>query len=290
MSQRASLIITEQLSGRTVGEVLPKFFSLSKRAITRLKQHPLGILVNNAHVTVRYVLKKGDCLSVLLKPEETPSNIIPKKMALAIVYEDDDFLAVNKPPDMPMYPNFHYAQQNLASGVLYYFGTLGISQVFRPISRLDKDTSGIVLLAKNAYIQHQFTSVYTKKTYLALAEGIIASAGQIELPIRRETEGTMRRIVADDGKYAKTVYMPLSIIEGNTLLQVELLTGRTHQIRVHLCYSGHPLLGDKLYDGDTSLWKRQALHAWRLEFVHPLTKKMIRLLSPFEELRRYYGK
>ena len=210
---------------------------------------------------------------------------MPWAKPLDIAYEDEALLAVCKPAGLPLYPRFAGEVENLASAVLAHWQSGGGPAVFRPLSRLDKDTSGLVVMAKSAPILQKMQKQTLVKTYLALASGDIASDGVIEAPIGRG-EGA-KRCVCAQGKYARTRYEVLKRLGDATLLQVGLDTGRTHQIRVHLAYLGHPLLGDALYGGDCQLWPGQALHAWQLKLTHPVSGEALMFTCPFTRLAHY---
>lgn len=283
-----TLTITKDLANQKIREILTEQFKLSQKGITRLKQSPHGILINGHRVTVRHKVQTNDVLAILVNVPETPSTIVPRMMKLTIVYEDEAVLALDKPAHLPLYPRFQNDDQNLASGVLAYFAHQQGPKVFRPVGRLDKNTSGLVLIAKTADVQHWLSLQQLEKTYLALAGGMITHEGKIEAPIGRYTSTDKRRVVMPEGKYACTFYQPVAEICDNTLLKLSLATGRTHQIRVHCQFIGHPLLGDDLYGGDCTLWHRQALHLEKLSFIQPLTKEKISLQQPFTELIEKY--
>ena len=279
--ERLEQQVTAREAGWPLGRFLLEQMDISKRQITRLKPFADGLWVNGQRVTVRYPLQVGDRVSVRLEAQAA-SPIVPWEQPLAIVHEDEALLVVHKPAGQPTYPRFAGDTDNLASGVLAHWQAQGGPAVFRPMLRLDKGTSGLVLMAKNAYIQHQLQQNPPVKTYLALAGGDLALDGVIEAPLGRG-EGT-RRAVRADGKYARTAYQVLKRLGDRTLLAVRLDTGRTHQIRVHLAYIGHPLLGDGLYGGDCGIWQTQALHAWRMRLCHPLSGESVAWQCPFERL------
>ena len=279
--ERLEQQVTAQEAGWPLGRFLLERMALSKRQITRLKQFNDGLWVNGERATVRHPLKADDTVSVRLE-DRAASPIVPWSQPLDIIDEDEALLVVHKPAGQPIYPRFAGDTDNLASGVLAYWQTKAGPAVFRPLLRLDKGTSGLVLVAKNAYVQHKLQLEAPVKTYLALAGGDLAQDGVIEAPLGRG-EGT-KRVVRADGKYARTAYQVLKRWGDRTLLAVRLDTGRTHQIRVHLAFIGHPLLGDALYGGDCRIWQTQALHAWRVRLRHPLSGENVQWQCPFERL------
>ena len=210
--------------------------------------------------------------------------MVSSDLPLDIIDEDEALLVVHKSAGQPIYPRFAGDTDNLASGVLAYWQTKAGPAVFRPLLRLDKGTSGLVLVAKNAYVQHKLQLEAPVKTYLALAGGDLAQDGVIEAPLGRG-EGT-KRVVRADGKYARTAYQVLKRWGDRTLLAVRLDTGRTHQIRVHLAFIGHPLLGDSVYGPKKCPFPKlegQTLHAMILGFVHPRTGEYIETSAPLPE-------
>lgn len=283
MRKTLDYFVQEAESGKRVDALLVGVFGLSRRAITGLKQVQNGIMCNGQKVTVRHIVESGDHLQALVsdQPEQILS-VAPVAMQLDILYEDQDYLAVNKPWGMPVHPSIAHGMDSLGNGVMHYLLAKGEASTYRPITRLDKDTSGIVLIAKSGYAQSQLSSERMCKTYLAWVGGTVPREGKIELPIAREVVGGIKRCVRSDGKYACTEYRVLERAAGNSLVLVGLKTGRTHQIRVHFAHLGYPLLGDRLYGGDCSSWQRQALHAYKLSFEQPLTKVQVEIVSNFK--------
>ncbi|SDF81461.1 RluA family pseudouridine synthase [Sporolituus thermophilus] len=212
------------------------------------------------------------------------SRITPLKMPLHIVYEDDFLLIVNKPAGLLVHPTTAPAEPTLAHGILYYLQSKGAFGAFHPIHRLDRNTSGLVAIAKHPHIQHALSgggAKGLKRLYLAVVTGIPSPLiGKIDAPVGRQPNSIIKRMVRADGQPAITLYRVLSTFSTASLVELELLTGRTHQIRVHMSHIGHPLLGDDLYGGATDLIRRQALHAASLSFRHPATGKVLMLTSP----------
>ena len=269
--------IAPQYDGVNVTTVLKQHFKMSTNLIKDLKKYEDGLRLNGAHVrTVDYV-RTGDILTVTLR-DGASENIIPKNIPLDIVYEDEDILVLNKPPHMPTHPSMGNYENSLANGVMYYFQSKGEDRVFRAVNRLDKDTSGLMAVAKNAYIHARLgEEIQTKelgRRYKCIVCGDIVSDGTVNAPIRRADGSVINRIVAPDGQRAVTHYKVIERYGEYTLLEMELETGRTHQIRVHMAHIGHPLVGDWLYGTENhNLVQRQMLHSCYLRFIHPVSRR-----------------
>lgn len=264
-------------------DILYNKLLLSHSLVVRLK-HQRRIKVNGYPALTNYRIQAGDFITIDMDFTEE-NKIIPESIPLDIVYEDTDFLVVNKPAGMSTHPSRLGDTGTLANAVTYYWQGLGRNTRFRPINRLDKDTSGLVLIG-NSQFAHQ--AIFKQKTgriiergYTALVEGAMAKDEvRINQPIARLDEKKRRRIVHPDGHPAVTHYKVLDKYPGHTLLSLRLETGRTHQIRVHLSFLGHPVCGDLLYGYASPLIDRQALHADRLCFIHPRSGKEVILDIP----------
>ena len=270
-------------NGQKIANILRNQLNISSRLLNKLKMNE-KILVNNIPVFSNYIVKTGDFITVLIDFEEV-DYIAPEEMNLDIIYEDEYLLVVNKPAGIVVHPSSYHLDNTLANGVKYY---LNNKKKIRPINRLDRDTSGIVMFAKNEYVQECFQNKSDyKKEYLAIVNGIVnQDKGTINKPIARKSGSIMEREVNyEEGQIAITHYDVLERFneDGYTLVHIELETGRTHQIRVHFKSEGHTLLGDDLYGAPSELINRQALHAWKISFVHPITKEEIRLEAPVPE-------
>jgi len=281
-------IIEAEHQGKPLLDYLRRTLGLSRGELTALKQRENGILLNGRHVTVRAILSEGDILVLDRADGQHSEGILPRPLPVAILYEDEDVIAVNKPAGMPTHPSHDHQEDTLANGLSYLFYQRGVPFVFRAVNRLDRDTSGVVLVAKNrgaAFTLSRAMSVgQIAKGYLAVVVGTVTEGGTVEKAIRRRAESLMERIVCplDEGQYAKTVYEPISTQNGLSLLSVLPETGRTHQIRVHLASEGYPICGDTLY-GDpagSSHIGRQALHALSLTFPRPSDGHPITVTAP----------
>jgi len=205
-------------------------------------------------------------------------------MELNICYEDDDILVVNKEAGVVVHPTAGHPENTLANGIAWYYAKKKIKASIRPVNRLDKDTSGLVIFAKNPFMQNYLQIVSPmKKLYVAIVQGNLEEKGTIDLPICRKPGSTIERMVSDDGDRAVTDFFVLKRSEKLSFVKLELKTGRTHQIRVHLSHIGHPIIGDTLYGSDTSYIKRQALHAYRITFRQPFIDKCISIYAPVPE-------
>ncbi|WP_306471874.1 RluA family pseudouridine synthase [Bacillus sp. AFS015802] len=266
------------------GKLMREFLidqKLSKRTLTAVKFDGGSITINGNEENVRYPLSEGDVLQVRF-PEEKPSEtLIAEETPLSVVYEDADVLVVDKPWGMKTIPTKEEPTGSLANAILGYFTQKGISSTVHIVTRLDKDTSGLVLVAKHRHVHHLFSLQQKgreiKRTYEAFAEGVMNEFGMIEEPIGRKSDSIIEREVREDGQYALTHYRVKKQFSEFSHVELKLATGRTHQIRVHLSFIGHPLAGDDLYGGSIELIGRQALHCKKLHFFHPITKEWLEL-------------
>lgn len=264
--------------------VLKEQFLLSDRLITKLKKAN-KIYLNDLQTYTKKSLTVGDTVSVLIDFEEDNSNIVASNIPLNIIYEDDYLLVLNKPANIAIHPSILHFDNSLSNGVKFYFDKLGLKKKIRIVNRLDRNTSGIVVFAKNEYIQEclikQMKTKELKKEYLAIAKGILESkSGTLNFPIARKEGSIIERTVSSDGDSAITHYDVVKEFNNLSLVHIVLETGRTHQIRVHFSHIGHPILGDTLYGSPSELINRQALHSYKLTFIHPVTKKVLSLEAP----------
>lgn len=301
MTRHFSYTITESDSNKTIDRFL-RSKGFTHQSITELKRQERSILIGDEWMHTSYILKCGDTLDICLSETTTSENIIPIDIPLNIIYEDDDILVINKPARMPIHPSLNHYENTLANAVVHYYTSQGDNFVFRCINRLDRDTTGLTIIAKNlvsaGILSDMMTRREIKREYLAVVEGHPESTdGTIDAPIARIDDSMITRCVDyDRGERAITHYHIEKAADDFSLLRLWLETGRTHQIRVHMSHIGHPLLGDFIYnpkydaadyvnrpDGVIKpgvLIARQALHAYRLLFNHPITGKSMELIAP----------
>lgn len=268
---------------KNINEILSLEFKISTRLKNKLIRKNM-ILLNGCPCDTRTSVKIGDNLIIDFNYEEDNSNIIPSEFNIDIVYEDDWLLVVNKPAGIAIHPSILHFDNSLSNVVRFYFDKIGLNKKIRPVNRLDKDTSGLVIFAKCEYIQEclslQMQKGILKKEYLCLASGQFdKKQGTIDLPIARKEKSIIERCIDKKGKQAITHYKVLKEFKNYSLVKCILETGRTHQIRLHMSSIGHPLLGDTLYGTTSSLISRQALHSYKIKFIHPITKKEIELIA-----------
>ncbi|GFR38582.1 RNA pseudouridine synthase [Insulibacter thermoxylanivorax] len=271
--------------------ILRQRLQVSRRLMTKLKFIEGGITVNGARLYMDAKLKPGDVVELRL-PVETSETIEPQPMELDILYEDDYLLAVNKPAGIIVHPTLGHDRDTLANGVMYYWQQRGESYRFRPVHRLDEETSGVVVIAKNAYvherISQQLQEHTVQKIYIAYVHGILErSSDVISAPIDRDPENPHIRIVTESGYPAVTAYEVLRTFAHASQVRLSLKTGRTHQIRVHMRWLGHPLIGDRMYalpeyddEPYRALLPGQALHAQKIVLRHPIHDEDIQIEAP----------
>ncbi len=287
MIRKLEYLIEPAYAGSTV-EYYLKSKGYSHGCIVHLKKTEAGIKRNGVWAYVNEKLETGDCLETVFVEEEASENIVETEMALDIVYEDEDILVINKAADTPIHPSQGNYENSLANGVAHYFKEQGESFVFRCINRLDRDTTGLVVIAKNmlsgAVLSQAMVKREIHRTYLAVVKGVLPDSGVINAPIGRKEGSTIERCVDyENGESAVTHYRCVKKNEKYSLAEIWLETGRTHQIRVHMNAIGHPLPGDFLYHNDQSEIGRQALHSWKLEFMHPIKGELMRFEQPLPE-------
>ena len=279
--------ITENEQGTTVLDFLRKK-GFSRHILSSMKADKEALTRNSQRIGGREQLLAGDHFRVRLLETVDSDGIVPVSMPLSILYEDEDILVINKPADMPVHPSIGNYTNTLANGVAAYLDAKDEHSPFRCINRLDRDTSGALILAKNAFsaavLSTQMRNRQIRRTYLAVVEGITPPNGTISAPISRVDDSVIERHVDFlHGEPAVTHYERLETKNEYSLLEIHLETGRTHQIRVHMGYIGHPLPADYLYHPKYDCFKRQPLHSLQLEFRHPVTDKSMCLLAPVPE-------
>ncbi|MFI3212450.1 MAG: RluA family pseudouridine synthase [Eubacteriales bacterium] len=266
-------------------ETFLKKKGLSSKLIIKLKKAPNGITLHDTLIYTTQKLSAGDVITLTLPLEQSSENIVATDLPFPIVYEDEDILVINKPANMPIHPSQGNYKNTLANAAAFYFQSKNQSFVYRAINRLDRDTTGLLILAKNpfsaCFLSASMKNKQIKREYLAIVKGTIEEADTIYAPISRVDDSTIERMVDwIYGELAITHYKPLSYRNGLSLLSVTLDTGRTHQIRVHFAYINHPLLGDFLYYPDFSKINRQSLHSHKISFPHPITGSQMEFVCP----------
>jgi len=289
--------IEEQDAGRTVLSFL-KSKGYSARVLGGMKRNPYGITIGRKKVTVQKQLKKGDLLTVRIANRESQvdnEHIIPVEIPLTVLYEDEDVMVLDKPPHLAVHPTLGNRGATLAGAVAYYMKSQNREFVFRPIHRLDKDTSGAILLGKNAHsagvLGEALKQKKIRRTYLAILQGTLPQTqGTVDAPIARRPGSVLGREVNLQGEPAVTHYKVLGQNKGYSLVALKLETGRTHQIRVHMAYLGAPVAGDFLYGTEDPALGRHALHSASLQFTQPVTGQELRFTCPLPPQLQAYLK
>ena len=292
--EKFTFVLSEEEAGIPLKKVIKAKYHFSSRLMTKIKYQDL-LMLNGVPVPGYKTGNTGDTVTVSI-PDEI-SHFEPQDIPLDIIYEDEDLLVINKQPGVTCHPTKGHKDQTIANGAMKYMQDTGQSFKIRFINRLDMDTSGILLLGKNSFVQaeliKQMDNDITEKKYIALVSGIIEEDEfLVDLPIGRPLPGTVNRMVVSpdspDGYPSKTKVKVLHrFTESNvckaTLVELRLLTGRTHQIRVHMSHLGHPLLGDDLYGGPKDVFSRQALHAYYFSCIHPVKKEKMEFFAPLPQ-------
>ncbi len=293
MERILTYTIGDSADGWTILQFL-KENHYSHSVIVQLKKTKNGILINDTWTYVSHVLKKGELLTVRLKelPAQEQADtgthpLLPERLPIDVRYEDEDLLVVNKPSGMPTHPSLGHDHHTLANAIAYHALQRQEAYPFRCINRLDRDTSGLAIIAKNAYsscyLYEQMRERRIQRTYYAIAEGITPKKGTIDAPIARQKDTILARTVDPSGDRAVTHFQTLAYQNGLSFVRLWLETGRTHQIRVHMRHIGHPLIGDFLYHPTDSRMGRQALHAGKLSLTHPVTGQKLCFSAPLPE-------
>ncbi len=280
--------ITAAEEGRKIGDFLREK-GYSRHLLRQLKETEDGLLRNAQPTFTTVALKAGDRIRVrLLEKAEGSEAIMPAPLPFEIVYEDEDLLVVNKPADMPIHPSFQNHGNTLADALTWHYQQHGEDFVYRCINRLDRDTTGLLIVAKHLLSASILSDMVGKREihreYLAIVKGIPPENGTISAPIgRKKGSAILREVNFETGEPAVTHFARLEIRNGLSLVSLKLETGRTHQIRVHMSYIGCPLIGDYLYYPECSRISRQALHSHHLSFLHPITGKALSFTAPLPE-------
>jgi 23S rRNA pseudouridine1911/1915/1917 synthase len=293
--------IPAEEDGWILKTILQKRMFISRSLLSRLKQTEQGIMLNGERVYISVRVAVGDRVEVRME-QEISTDIVPQDIPLDIIHEDEHLLILNKPSGIIVHPTHGHYMNTLANGVVYYWQQSGQNIRFRPIHRLDQETSGVLAIAKNPYV-HQWVSEQmiaqtTKKEYVAIVYGsVLEDQGTIDAPIDRNPDSPHLRIVLEAGYPSVTHYKVVQRYTDVTQVRIWLDTGRTHQIRVHMRSIGHPLIGDKLYltnEAGQDLFikdptlERHALHAEKLGFTHPATKQWIEFIAKLPEDMVHY--
>ncbi len=290
MERTLNWTVDEQYSGMKIEEFL-RLHGCSHHVLTHLKRTERGICRNGEWAYATSRITPGDIIQIHLIENESSENIVPSALPLDIVYEDEDLMVINKNSDTPIHPSINNYDNTLANAVMHYFAQQDLPFVYRCINRLDRDTSGLLIIAKNmlsgAVLSQMSAERLIHREYLAITEGLLPESGTIDAPIARlEGSAIMRCVDLEHGERAVTHFHRVACVSSAqnqqmlSLASVHLETGRTHQIRIHMKYIGHPLIGDFLYNPDNrDLIGRQALHSHRLCFSHPITGKSMSFTS-----------
>ncbi len=283
MGNVISIEIDSSLHGHRIEYVLEKELKISSSLIKRLKREENGILLNGVHSSVVTKVSVGDNLVVNIKGKDSAS-IIPVDIPIEILWEDEDILAVNKPWNMPVHPSGNHTTDTLANAVMHYTGN---GKAIHIITRLDRETSGVVIIAKNpraaALLTDAIKDGKIKKEYIAIVNGDFEkNDGTICAPIKKKEGKGIARYVSDDGKEAVTAYEVIKKTDRFSIVKLFPVTGRTHQLRVHMSYMGHPIYGDSMYGANQS-GERTRLHCHKISFTHPITDEEISITAAIPE-------
>ena len=287
-SRELRITIPTELAGLRLDQALARLLPEESRSrLARLIEEG-HVLVDGEKVAAKRKLKSGEAVEVALAPRVEESAYRAEAIALEVLHEDDDVLVLDKPAGLVVHPGSGNWAGTLLNALLHHAPALEHLARAGIVHRLDKDTSGLLVVARNEPAQlslvRQLQARTVKRTYLALARGKVARAGKVDAPIGRHPVHRTRMAVVEGGKPAVTHYRVREAFAAHTLLECDLETGRTHQIRVHLASIGHPLEGDPVYAGrGEKLLPRQALHAWKLAFLHPGSGKLMQFEAPLPE-------
>lgn len=288
MNRTINYQIDETAAGLRVEQFL-KRKGYSSQNISSIKHMPESILVNGIHYYMRQELAEGDCLSVRISETKCSDKIPPVELPLDIVYEDEDIIVLNKPAGMPIHPSLNNYYNTMANALAWYYQEQDKPFIFRCCNRLDRDTSGLTVVAKHLVSAGILSSMTGRREvhreYLAIASGhVTPETGTISAPLGRKPGTIIERMVDwDNGETAITHYHVVKTTRHYSLVALKLETGRTHQIRIHMKHLGYPLIGDYLYNPDMRHIGRQALHSHKLSFCHPITGEMMSFTAPLPD-------
>ncbi len=288
MNRTITYPISDQDAGFTIEQNL-RHRGYSAKNITYLKKTPESVLLNGVWVHMTDRLRAGDELVIKIIEEHSSERVPPVEHPLHIVYEDEDILIVNKQAGMPIHPSLNNYYNSLANALAWYYEQQNKPFIFRCVNRLDRDTSGLTIIAKHVVSAAILSSMNARREihreYRAIVRGHLApESGVITAPLGRKDSSIIERTVDfEHGEKAVTYYQFLEEKNGHSLVSLHLGTGRTHQIRIHMKYLGFPLVGDYLYNPDMEFITRQALHSYRLSFLHPITKESMDFTAPLPD-------
>lgn len=288
MNRTINYHITKENDGLCIEQFL-KRRGYSSQNLAVIKRMPQSVLVNGCHYYMRDTLKTDDLLTIYIQETACSEKIPPVRHPLDIIYEDEDIIVINKPARMPTHPSMNNYTNSMANALAWYYSQQNKPFIFRCCNRLDRDTSGLTVIAKHL-VSGNILSCMARdrkihREYLAIVRGSLKPAsGTIDAPLARK-EGTVIERIVDwkHGEYAVTHYRAIKEKNGHSLVSLCLETGRTHQIRIHMKYLGYPLIGDYLYNPDMEHINRQALHSHRLAFIHPITGRQMDFKVPLPE-------
>ncbi len=280
MNRTLSFTVPDKYDGKKLLAFLRGEAGFSHRLVNSLKRAERGLLINGGHARTINILHAGDKIEVNI-PTRAP-EVEPLDVDLDIVYRDDDILVINKPAGLAMHPTHNHQGDTLQNAVLSYFAQTGAAASFHAVGRLDKCTSGAVIIALNRYSAAKLQGNYTK-TYLAIVGGVLTGSGTIDVPICRPDPNKTIRACGEGGERAVTHWRAVKNDGISTLVEVTLETGRTHQIRAHFAHIGMPLAGDDMYGSADKRIKRAALHCACVGFVHPVTGERLEFSIPMPE-------
>ena len=288
MNRTIEYIIDKSDEGTRIDQFLRRR-GYSSKNLTAIKRMPKSVIVNGEHYYMRQELHEGDHLSIHIIETESSEKVPPTEIPLNIVYEDEDIIVINKPAHMPIHPSLNNYTNSMANALAWYYDQQNKPFVFRCCNRLDKDTSGLTVVAKHL-ISGNILSTMVKerkfhRQYLAIVRGCVEpSSGTINAPIGRKEDTIIERTIDwENGETAITHYQVVDNKNGHSLVSLKLETGRTHQIRIHMKHLGFPLIGDYLYNPDMEYINRQALHSHKISFTHPITGEAMEFIAPLPE-------
>ena len=280
--------IPPEMIGHKISEFL-RSKGFSNQNLTDLKKMDHSVIIGGRWEYMTYRLQEGDTLEIRIRETDVSQKIPPVELPFPVVYEDEDITVVDKPAHMPIHPSMKNYENTLGNAAAYYYREQGKAFIYRCVNRLDKDTTGLTILAKHmvscSILYDAMTEREIHREYIAIVEGEdLADEGTVDLPLGRKENSAIERMVDyENGEKAVTHYKVLGRRNGLALLLLKLETGRTHQIRVHMKAIGHPLIGDFLYNPENTQMERQALHSYKLSFIHPITRKELCFMAPLPE-------